>query len=105
MSEFDPFNPFDDQSMEQIRALQDVARERARQDEKWGEQNHTHPHWATILGEEYGEACKEVNEIATFDSSEFLVNREPLREELIQVAAVAVAWVEYLDRLESPASC
>ncbi len=91
--------------------LQEVLKERHRQHRKWGEQNHpdgTGDHefqaaarvarrtcdvehkagrgtWEHILSEEFFEALAE----------------EPparLREELIQVAAVAVAWVEAIDR-------
>ena len=40
-----------------------------------------------ILGEEYGEVCRAVCE----------EDNDQLREELIQVAAVAVAWVQSLD--------
>lgn len=103
----------------------DVARERVAQDAKWGEQNHpdgTGPDslpfaytgmnldlrngaqvahifraqveaqalrrqltWLDILLEELGEASAEDDPSA-------------LRAELVQVAAVAVAWVEALDR-------
>jgi len=69
-------------------ALSLVKAERARQDAKWGEQNHGPDTWIRILGEEYGEVCKAVNES---DLREY-------RNELIQVAAVAVAAVECLDR-------
>lgn len=92
--------------------LAEVATERARQDEKWGEQNHpngTGPTmsrlnaadrarkdcdraaqngtvtWRHILTEEMAEAYAESD-------------AETLRAELIQVAAVAVAWVEAIDR-------
>lgn len=41
-----------------------------------------------ILGEEYGEVCRAVCE----------EDNEQLRVELIQAAAVAVAWVQSLDR-------
>jgi len=67
----------------------EIEMERRRQLRKWGEQNHNGTTWATILIEEVGEACKEVNEA---------VSVERLREELIQVAAVAVAWIECIDR-------
>lgn len=107
------------------RVLGEVAGERARQDAKWGEQNHPNGtgdqvympkmaadplhrvsfgtlayaarRWtdaeaiygrvtyAQILLEEVGEALAEDSEAR-------------LRAELIQVAAVAVAWVEKLDR-------
>ncbi|MGW2550025.1 hypothetical protein [Streptomyces sp. NPDC001635] len=93
------------------RVLSEVLAERIRQDQKWGEQNHPdgtgnksqqdyaeqarrwcqaafgsgYGTWADVLAEEVAEANAE---------------REPakLRAELIQVAAVAVAWVEALDR-------
>lgn len=96
----------------------DLIDERVRQDEKWGEQNHpdgTGPlkfslnyrvlirpedrvryqcdkkhragvgTWADILLEEVFEAMAEDDPAK-------------LREELIQVAAVAVSWVEAIDR-------
>jgi hypothetical protein len=92
-------------------ALCDVAWERKSQDEKWGEQNHpngtgvpsmiaaainarlvTDAHarrgkvtWADILREEFAEALAEEDP-------------QRLRAELVQVAAVAVAWIESLDR-------
>lgn len=90
--------------------LLELEAERLRQDRKWGEQNHPDgtdavyvPYcgvqrsqtearfaagigtWRDILAEEYAEVCAETNP-------------ERLREELIQVAAVAVAWVEAIDR-------
>lgn len=69
--------------------LRDVSRERTSQDQKWGEQNHTLLYWLGILGEEYGEVCKAVIEHLSVDD---------VREELVQVAAVAVAAIEYIDR-------
>lgn len=94
--------------------LEEVAAERIRQNAKWGEQNHPdgtgQPHaahkpyrarkdcesafeegrgtWRHILIEEVAEAEAESD-----------VWR--LREELIQVAAVAVAWIEAIDRRHS----
>ena len=94
--------------------LLEVAAERAAQDERWGEQNHpdgTGPAhdpivglladrarglttsaaeqgsltWRHILREEYAEAAAEADPAK-------------LRAELVQVAAVAVAWIEALDR-------
>lgn len=92
----------------------EVEKERKKQDEKWGVQNHpsfavNHDFaantmlasgiremvdhaakqgklvWAYILSEECAEAFAESDPVK-------------LREELIQVAAVAVAWIERLDR-------
>jgi len=93
------------------RVLQQVLAERIRQDQRWGEQNHPdgtgnksqqdyadharkwreaafgsgYGTWADVLAEEVAEANAE---------------RDPvkLRAELLQVAAVAVAWVEAIDR-------
>lgn len=96
---------------EGVGPLRDVAAERARQDIKWGEQNHPdgtglggdaerrdvaielcdRRHragvgtWRDILDEETAEAYTESDPAA-------------LRAELVQVAAVAVAWIESIDR-------
>ena len=81
-------------SLEPTRAvLGEVLAERLRQDEKWGEQNHLPEGYSTILGEEVGEVCRAI--------LEYRFGNGPLhniRLELIQVAAVAVAFVECLDR-------
>lgn len=68
--------------------LWEVATERKRQDERWGQQDHSGEKWFRILGEEVGEVAKAINE---HDVDNY-------REELIQVAAVAVSAVESLDR-------
>lgn len=68
--------------------LGEIVKERARQDEKHGDQRTlSKEKWGMILGEEFGEVCN-----ATFSDGV-----GDLREELIQVAAVAVAWVEAID--------
>lgn len=104
-------------SLHTASVLIDVIRERTRQDERWGQQDHP-PRppldaaasrraaelkadywkrendyraatgalaWDGILLEEVYEALSEVD------------NRK-LREELVQAAAVCVAWVEHIDR-------
>jgi hypothetical protein len=91
--------------------LAEITAERARQDAKWGEQNHPDGTggaffaeraiiaraacqdaaakgrltWRHILEEEFKEATAEPSPTA-------------LRAELVQVAAVAVAWIESIDR-------
>lgn len=75
----------------------EVLLERQRQDEKWGEQNHHPMEWLTILGEEVGEANKAALE-AHFKGYGAQGDWSNYRAELIQVAAVAVAMVECLDR-------
>jgi hypothetical protein len=98
------------------KVLTQIAIEREKQDEKWGQQNHpdgTQPGglgryrtslkldlardlyaaaegggdltWIEILGEEVAEAFAEPDP-------------QLLRAELLQVAAVAVAWIECIDR-------
>jgi NTP pyrophosphatase (non-canonical NTP hydrolase) len=68
--------------------INEIVEERHQQDKKWGEQNH-HPYkWLAILGEEVGESNKAVLEGSLLD----------YRGELVQVAAVALAAIECLDR-------
>lgn len=69
-----------------------IIDERDRQDSKWGgvpgvdrRDDHTYP---AVLTEEVGESCRAWLERDV----------SALREELVQVAAVAVAWIEELDR-------
>ncbi len=65
-----------------------VLDERARQDNKWGEQNHDIYKWLAILGEEVGEANK-----AALDD-----DQHELIQELIQISAVSVAMIESIYR-------
>lgn len=71
--------------------LAHISAERDRQDAKWGgvpgvERRDDHT-YAAVLTEEVGESCRAWLERDTL----------ALRDELIQVAAVAVAWIEELD--------
>lgn len=78
--------------------LQWVLDERGKQDAKWGEQNHNPMTWLAVLMEEVGEVSQEALK-AYFGSPENTAKHLALyREELVQVAAVAVAMVEALDR-------
>lgn len=67
---------------------EDILRERVRQDKKWGVQNHAPGDWFPILMEEVGEAAR-----AHLDG-----NYDNYLEELVQVAAVAVAMIECYNR-------
>lgn len=79
--------------------LSEVAAERVRQDAKWGEQNHEPTEYLAILVEEVGEAAREAVEVRFgLPGRHRLRHRAMLRSELIQVAAVAVAMVEAIDR-------
>lgn len=94
--------------------LVEISDERARQDRKWGTQNHGPAVWLMILSEEFGEAAREINDFhfllertrntreydpdAVAKLKEYL---KKMRTELIQTAAVAVAMIESLDRNEA----
>lgn len=97
--------------MEKI--LEEIKKERIRQNQKWGEQNHSVIEWQAILMEEVGEAAKEAGDFhfknpyvnANGEKQEVLLNDvvqevrlKDYRKELIQVAAVAVQMIECLDR-------
>jgi NTP pyrophosphatase (non-canonical NTP hydrolase) len=83
-----------DTTVNTFATLLDVARERQRQDAKWGEQAHPPEWWLAILVEEVGEAAQEVLGIAYGDAAKA---HGDLRTELLHVAAVAVGAVEALD--------
>lgn len=69
-------------------ALSNILYERKRQDDKWGEQNHRPLYWLAVLGGEFGEACK----------AQIEGNLLRYRNEMVHVAAVALAAVESFDR-------
>lgn len=90
--------------------LPEIAAERERQDEQWGEQNHpdgTGPGFA-IDAKRARHSCNlaatlglvSYRDILNEEVYEAFAESDPdkLRHELVQVAAVAVAWIEKLDR-------
>ena len=81
-----------DVTAQTFNALEAVAKERQRQDSKWGEQSHSPELWLAILVEEVGEVAKEVAE-----SQAKPLDVGAYRTELIQVAAVAISAIESLD--------
>jgi hypothetical protein len=119
-------NTVPDQVSARITPINDVLAERDKQDIKWGEQNHPNGTGPTrmLLG------TRDLNVICTFKDMadtlrdwtddrakvgilsfadilleevfEALAEEDPamLREELVQVAAVAVQWVEAIDRAQ-----
>jgi malonyl CoA-acyl carrier protein transacylase len=91
--------------------LSEVMQERARQDAKWGEQNHpdgTGGQFFKYVAKITREACDAQSasgqitwrHILDEEAAEVCAETDPakLREELVQVAAVAVAWIEAIDR-------
>lgn len=75
-----------------FRVLVDVIKERQRQDEKWGVQNHLPAQWMLILMEEVGEFSQAVLDAAH--------GADPanIRTELVQFTAVALSMLECCDR-------
>ena len=93
------------------RALVEVELERARQDAKWGEQNHDDGTGKPGDREhaDYMRRCTEAffairagtwRDILEEEVMEAFAEEDPklLRAELVQVAAVAVSWIESIDR-------
>ena len=75
--------------------LGEIVDERERQNKKWDTSNWGN--WNPPSGNKLGILVEEVGEVATA-----LIDNEPienLRAELIQVAAVAMQWVEHIDSL------
>lgn len=79
--------------------LDEVYDERVKQDARFGEQNHHPFKWLSILTEEVGETAMAANDAdAEKDPISAKVLWAEYREELVQVAAVAVAMLESFDR-------
>ncbi len=71
--------------------IPEVINEMVLQDSKWSpDRNLSYLLWNAILGEEVGEVSKAI-----------LEGDENLRQELIQVAAVAIQFIECIDRNEA----
>lgn len=79
----------------QQKIISDVIAERKRQDEKWGEQNHNAFVWSSIIGEEYGEMCKAINEFGFDPTPE---TEQEIYKEAIQTMASCMAMLECLER-------
>jgi len=70
--------------------LFDIIDERIRQDKKWGDQSDKNNYiWLAILTEEIGEIAEAILKEVYWLKG---------RKELIQIAAVAIAWIEKLDK-------
>jgi hypothetical protein len=84
-------------------ALLDIIEERNRQDDTFGEQNHHPAYWFSILGKQMGQLGEKVvdREWAARDRKSHAL--DVMRWEAVQVAAVALAMVEAIDRGHVPA--
>lgn len=81
--------------LRQTAALHSVIWERVRQDKKFGEQNNSPLIWLPVLAEELGELSEAV--VHTLYGGKYC-GLKFVRAEAVQVAAVALAFVECLDR-------
>lgn len=94
--------------------LEEVAAERRRQDDTWGEQNHPNGTGERVWGDmeqqqkQVNQVMVEINQLTWMDIlleevvEAFATDDErQLRAELVQVAAVATAWIECIDRRAS----
>jgi len=77
--------------------LVDVLKEQERQTKKWGIRDHEPLSWLAILVEEVGEVAEAILIAQSVDGEEN-GGLEEVREEAIHVAAVAITFVECLDR-------
>lgn len=81
------------------KAIGSVIAEMNRQDKKWGADRDQHPFtWQVILSEEVGEFSQAIlhDEFGGHKSG-------TAREEMVQIAAVALQIIEYYDRQCAPA--
>ncbi len=89
----------------------DIRRERDAQEAKWGQQNHpdgTGDSHARLVADHARVMCQEAakdgrttwKHVMWEEVAEAFAERDdkPLRDELVQVAAVAIAWIEAIDR-------
>ena len=79
--------------------------ERIKQNVQWGEQDHSDFKWLAILGEEFGEVCNSVVEAYALNNTEERRRGafNNLEYELVQTAAVCVAWIEAIRRRNNEA--
>jgi len=97
--------------MSTVAVLREINLERRRQDAKWGEQNHPdgtggpgRDHDADVARKEcqrqFAEGTGTWLDILDEEIAEAYAEKDPakLRAELIQSAAVIVAWIESIDR-------
>ena len=90
---------------QQADAVGDVLNERARQDRKWGTHfpGRKHDRWLTILTEEVGEAAEAILQADNPNGDEKAEQTlADVRREVVQIAAVALSWLEHGEWPEVP---
>ena len=77
----------------------DILKERHRQISKWGDSDYVWDKYIRIMGEEFGEACEAIEDHDnTKDVYEEIPALQHLRDEVVQVAAVAARMIQNIDR-------
>lgn len=78
-------------------AVDEAVAERVRQDARWGREfpGRPHSHWLAILTEEVGEAAEAVCQTEIPSPEQDQKTRADLYREVVQVAAVALSWLEH----------
>jgi hypothetical protein len=98
--------------LETTRVLGEVAEERRSQDAQWGEQNHPDGTGTSYMADHLALKAKQMtalhvqmgeltwHDILAEEFYEAMAESDPakLRAELLQVSAVAAAWIESIDR-------
>jgi NTP pyrophosphatase (non-canonical NTP hydrolase) len=74
-----------------LSVFDEITAQRAKNHAKWGDRSienrrPDYPGWLATLGEEYGEVCRALQE-----------DQDRLRAELIDLAAVALMWIDSVD--------
>jgi hypothetical protein len=89
-------------AIRQQNAVEDVLNERRRQDDQWGEQNHHPAYWLAILGKQVGQFGSAIlnREWAAINARGRAQNE--MRDEAVQIAAVAFAIIECIDAGNMP---
>ena len=75
-----------------------IQAERQRQDDKWGQQSHDDYVWLAILSEEVGEAAQAILKVNDPAEGSNVFQDSDVEWELVQAAAVIVAWLESRQR-------
>jgi NTP pyrophosphatase (non-canonical NTP hydrolase) len=73
--------------------ISDLVAECAKQDAKWGQQNHDDYRWNAIAGEEVGEVAQAILHTEFGGKAAGTV-----RTELVQLGAVILQWIACIDR-------
>lgn len=84
--------------------INELIKERDRQDKLWGEENHMPYFWTGLIGEEFGELCEAISE-TVFDIKPEKGGYENMKKEAIHLAATTIKFLECLERNKEKWGC